>query len=147
MGVKEELQKASEEGSGNPFFELTEVELDTSFALEVGAEAEGGFKFFVSLKGNTTAGQTHAVKIKFKPLPVSRSTDAVPVPDNSVPPADFLNPLSFTNTTQHPDSPTMPIITSPSQPTGPTFQNPTQEYLQGLKDRGFIDSFKLPDDQ
>lgn len=73
MGVKKELVEASRERVGQPFFELTDVEMETEFSLEASAEAEGGFKMFVSLKGSTKAFQSHKLTMKFKPL-----SDAAP---------------------------------------------------------------------
>ena len=70
-GVKEELVQASKDGSTNPFFELPEVELQTEFSLEASASAEGGFKFLIKVGAGTTAGQSHKVLLKFKPLPVT----------------------------------------------------------------------------
>jgi hypothetical protein len=67
IGVKNELIQASEKGGKDtPLLELTEVELEANFVL--GVSAKGGMDFFVKVEGDTSATQTHRVKIKMKPL-------------------------------------------------------------------------------
>ncbi len=67
-GVKKELIQASKNGANEPFFELTEVELEANFVLGLSATAKGGLDFFVKLEGTTSGTQTHRVKIKLKPI-------------------------------------------------------------------------------
>lgn len=69
--VKNELVQATKDRKDDPFFALTDVELEASFSLE--AEGEVGMKFIVEAKGTTTASQIHKVTLKFKTL--------VPAPD------------------------------------------------------------------
>ena len=70
IGVNNELISASRNRADEQFFELTEVEMEASFSLEAGAEAEGGFNFFVNVKGNASAEQSNKVLLRFKPLQV-----------------------------------------------------------------------------
>ncbi len=64
--VKKELVQATKDREDEPFFALTDVELEASFSLE--AEGEVGMKFIVETKGTTTASQVHKVTLKFKIL-------------------------------------------------------------------------------
>ncbi|WP_332777222.1 trypco2 family protein [Polaromonas sp.] len=64
--VKKELVEAVKNRGDEPFFALTDVELEASFSLE--AEGEVGMKFIVEAKGATTASQVHKVTLKFKTL-------------------------------------------------------------------------------
>ncbi|WP_110678805.1 trypco2 family protein [Salinicola sp. RZ23] len=68
--VKEELRHA--QSDDDPFYELTDVELEVAFAMT--SEAGGGFKavvFDVSGKASETA--THRVRLRLSPLPVGPS--------------------------------------------------------------------------
>ena len=66
--VKGELV-AAQQPDGNPFYELTEVTLEVSFALD--ASAKAGFDLYVvELGSEAKAQQTHKVALKLKPLPV-----------------------------------------------------------------------------
>jgi len=94
LGVKQELQEASAEGSDNPFLELTQVELETEFSLETSGGVEGGFSFFVKASAEAGASQSHKVKLIFSPILID-------------------------NTTMHEASPS-----SPSSPSSPTDQPP-----------------------
>jgi hypothetical protein len=68
--VKQELVDAQD--SSNPFYELHEVQLEVSFALEI--EGGGKAKFVVvELGANTTASQLHRVIMKFVPLDATTS--------------------------------------------------------------------------
>jgi hypothetical protein len=63
--VKAELRSAVDNES--PFFEMGEVELEVTFALDVGGKA--GLKLVVAeFGGETKATQTHKVKIKLHPF-------------------------------------------------------------------------------
>lgn len=73
--VKAELLAAVDDAE--PFFELGEVELEVSFALDISGKA--GVKLYVAeLGGETKGSQVHKVKIKLSPfvedLPVDTST-------------------------------------------------------------------------
>jgi hypothetical protein len=68
--VREELMAA--ENEADPFFELGDIELEISFALET--EGGGTAKFVVvELGGKTTASETHKVTVTLKPLPIVAS--------------------------------------------------------------------------
>lgn len=63
--VKGELRAAID--NEDPFFEMGEVELEVTFALDIGGKA--GVKLVVlDLGGETKATQTHKVKIKLHPF-------------------------------------------------------------------------------
>jgi len=64
--VKNELVQATKDRKDDPFFALTDVELEALFSLEV--EGEVGMEFIVEAKGTTTASQVHKVTLKFKTL-------------------------------------------------------------------------------
>ncbi len=67
--VKKELV-AAQDASGQPFYELNEVQLEVSFVLE--ATGEAGFSLYVvEFGGQTKAAQTHKVTLKLKPLVTS----------------------------------------------------------------------------
>lgn len=69
--VKKELMEA-ETKSDKPFYELKEVNLEVSFALE--ASGEGAVKLYVvEAGGHATASQTHKVILKLTPLKKSQS--------------------------------------------------------------------------
>ena len=78
QGVKAELIDAAETSNGPAAFELTEVELEAQFVLDVAAKAEGAFAFFVKVGAETSASQTHKVKIKMRPLKPVSTANAVP---------------------------------------------------------------------
>lgn len=64
--VKDELVQAQNE-SAEPFYELHEVILEVSFALE--AIGKGKMNLYVvELGGETKASQTHKVTLKLKPF-------------------------------------------------------------------------------
>ena len=65
-GVKKELVEAQTD-SGTPFYELEEVTLEISFALEVTGKAKMNF-YVVDVGGETKATQTHKVQLKLIPL-------------------------------------------------------------------------------
>ncbi len=68
--VKTELKEAINED--DPFFELGDVELEVSFALD--AEAKAGAKLYViDIGGSTKATQTHKVKLTLTPFVESNS--------------------------------------------------------------------------
>lgn len=69
--VREELVAALDK-SGDPFYELEEVNLEISFALEAGVGTKMKF-YVVELGGDTAATQTHKVSLKLVPLGTSRS--------------------------------------------------------------------------
>ncbi|MDP1996490.1 MAG: trypco2 family protein [Gallionella sp.] len=69
--VKKELVAALDK-PGDPFYELEEVNLEISFALEAGVGTKMNF-YVVELGGDTTATQTHKVSLKLVPLGTSRS--------------------------------------------------------------------------
>lgn len=63
--VKKELRAAVD--TENPFFEMGEVELEITFALD--ASAKAGLKLVVAdFGGETKATQTHKVKVKLHPF-------------------------------------------------------------------------------
>jgi hypothetical protein len=64
--VKKELVEA-QDTSGEPFYELHDVELEITFALE--AKGKAGMNLYVvELGGEATASQTHKVTLKMKPI-------------------------------------------------------------------------------
>ena len=64
--VKDELVRA-QEGVGDPFYELKEVNLEVSFGLD--ASGKGGARLFVvELGAETKASQTHKVILKLEPI-------------------------------------------------------------------------------
>ncbi|MGP1720655.1 trypco2 family protein [Shewanella frigidimarina] len=74
--VKNELKASINDE--DPFFELGDVELEVSFALD--AEAKAGAKLYViDVGGSTKATQTHKVKITLTPFVVSDHKPATPV--------------------------------------------------------------------
>ncbi|MDH3348226.1 MAG: hypothetical protein OEM02_09060 [Desulfobulbaceae bacterium] len=65
----------AQDTSGNPFYELLDVELEVSFALE--AKGKGKTKFVVvELGGEATGTQVHKVRLSFKPLAFSDNEDS-----------------------------------------------------------------------
>ena len=67
--VKAELVAAQQTRQGDPFYELKEVSLEVSFAVD--ASAKAGFDLYVvDLSGETKAQQTHKVTLKLTPLPI-----------------------------------------------------------------------------
>lgn len=64
--VESELS-AAQATAGRPFFEVTDVTLEVSFALDASAKA-GAKLFVIDLGGETKAQQTHKVVLKLKPL-------------------------------------------------------------------------------
>lgn len=76
--VKDELVQAQDK-SGNAFYELTEVTLEVSFALD--ASAKAGFDLYVvELGGESKAQQTHKVTLKLTPLPIAVPATATAQP-------------------------------------------------------------------
>lgn len=74
LNIKQELKEIQTHDIEKAFFELKEVNLEVSFALD--ASAEGSSKFIViDLKGSTKATQTHKVSIKLDPIkrPIKKS--------------------------------------------------------------------------
>ena len=63
--VKQELRAAVDKE--DPFFEMGDVELEVTFALDATAKA-GAKLFVVDIGGETKATQTHKVKIKLHPF-------------------------------------------------------------------------------
>jgi hypothetical protein len=69
--VKEELVDAQDK-TGSPFYELNEVTLEISFALE--ATGKAGFDLYVvELGSEAKAQQSHKVSLKLTPLRVQRT--------------------------------------------------------------------------
>ncbi|WP_110687005.1 trypco2 family protein [Salinicola aestuarinus] len=82
--VKAELKGA--QSDEEPFYELTEVELEVAFAMT--SEAGGGFKFVVfDLGGKASETATHRVRLKLEPLPVPTPDEP---PDSPSPRSDHL---------------------------------------------------------
>ena len=104
LGVKRELQEASAEGSKNPFLELTQVELEAEFSLDATASAEGGFKFLVKVGGETSASQSHKVKLIFSPIATGNPMMFAVAPEDAT------------------ERATSASGTSSSKPVGPTFE-------------------------
>jgi hypothetical protein len=74
--VKNELKASINDE--DPFFELGDVELEVSFALD--AEAKAGAKLYViDVGGSTKATQTHKVKLTLTPFVESDNKPATPV--------------------------------------------------------------------
>ena len=65
--VKKELREA-QEASKDPMFQLSEVNLEVSFAVDATAKAEGKLMFIVDLSGEINASQLHKVSLKLTPL-------------------------------------------------------------------------------
>lgn len=63
--VKQELRAAVDKE--DPFFEMGDVELEVTFALDATAKA-GAKLFVVDIGGETKATQTHKVKVKLHPF-------------------------------------------------------------------------------
>lgn len=64
--VKKELVEA-QGASGDSFYELHDVELEITFALET--KGKGGINLYVvELGGQAAASQTHKVTLKLKPI-------------------------------------------------------------------------------
>ena len=112
-GVKAELVQAANDRKDDPFFALTDVELEASFSLE--AEGEVGFKFVVAAKGATTASQVHKVTMKFKPIS-PKATDekavqtrgeffTIPIEDVSVVPGGPFVTIPFSSISGKPAKP------------------------------------------
>lgn len=77
--VKNELKASINDE--DPFFELGDVELEVSFALD--AEAQAGAKLFVvDVGGSTKATQTHKVKLTLTPFVESDSKPSTPITSN-----------------------------------------------------------------
>lgn len=76
--VKDELLDTSATSKGEAAFEMTEIELETEFVLDASAKGEGGLAFFVKLSGETTASQSHKVKVKLKPIKPATSVGFTP---------------------------------------------------------------------
>lgn len=64
--VKKELKEAQDK-SGDPFYQLEEVNLEISFVLEAKGDSKMNF-YVVELGGGATATQTHKVSLKLVPL-------------------------------------------------------------------------------
>ncbi len=94
LGVKQELQDASAEGSKNPFLELTQVELEAEFSLEASGGVEGGFSFIVKAKADAAASQSHKVKLIFSPLSIDDTTTT----SEGLPPQTYQLSISTTST-------------------------------------------------
>ena len=77
--VKRELI-AAQDKSGDPFYELTDVQLEVSFVLDATAKA-GGKLLVVELGGETKAQQTHKVTLKLQPLEKPVADAQGPRPD------------------------------------------------------------------
>lgn len=73
--VKDELIDAVDDQT--PFFELGEVELEVAFVLDTKAKA-GAKLFVVDVGGETTATQTHRVRLKLKPFVETPDTESPP---------------------------------------------------------------------
>ena len=77
--VKNELKASINDK--DPFFELGDVELEVSFALD--AEAKAGAKLFVvDVGGSTKATQTHKVKLTLTPFVEFDSKPSTPITSN-----------------------------------------------------------------
>ena len=61
--VKKDLIEASSEND-EKFLELTEVELEATFSVEL--EANAGYKFVVDMSGSRSSAHTHKAILKFK---------------------------------------------------------------------------------
>ncbi|WP_110691003.1 trypco2 family protein [Salinicola endophyticus] len=71
--VKEELRHA--QSDDDPFYELTDVELEVAFAMT--REAAGGYQVVVSdADGDASETATHRVRLRLSPLPVVPSGGA-----------------------------------------------------------------------
>lgn len=110
FGVKRELQEASVEGSGNPFLELTQVELEAEFGLETSGGVEGGFSFFVKATADAGASQSHRVKLIFSPIKNNIMF--------AVSPPESTDQVTGETTYQLPSNSAKP---SPQTPRGPYF--------------------------
>ncbi|MBB3141229.1 trypco2 family protein [Halomonas organivorans] len=66
--VKDEL-KSSQSDPADAFYELTDVQLEVTFALSTKGGAKGKL-VVVELGGETAASQTHKVILNLKPLPL-----------------------------------------------------------------------------
>ena len=78
-GVKNEIIDAAETSENPVAFEIVEVELEAAFALD--AKAEGSFSLFVKLGGETSASQSHKVKLKLMPLKQKNEIDSISFED------------------------------------------------------------------
>ncbi|MCF7545496.1 trypco2 family protein [Pseudomonas petrae] len=73
--VKNELRAAVDEE--DPFFEMGDVELEVTFALDASAKA-GAKLFVVDIGGETKATQSHKVTVKLHPFVESDSSQQIP---------------------------------------------------------------------
>lgn len=73
--VKQELRAAVDKD--DPFFEMGDVELEVTFALDATAKA-GAKLFVVDIGGETKATQTHKVKVKLHPFIEEDSLQQIP---------------------------------------------------------------------
>lgn len=73
--VKKELRAAVDED--DPFFEMGDVELEVTFALDASAKA-GAKLFVVDIGGETKATQSHKVTVKLHPFLESDSSQQTP---------------------------------------------------------------------
>ncbi|OWP50276.1 trypco2 family protein [Pseudomonas nitroreducens] len=74
--VKEELKAAIDDNE--PFFEMGDVELEVSFAVE--AEGSAKFKFYVlDIGGKAKASQTHVARIKLHPFVEDPAPQTMPI--------------------------------------------------------------------
>jgi len=64
--VRDEIQEAQEQTT-DPFFDLKEINLEISFALEAGADSKMNL-YVVEVGANATATQTHKVSLKLVPI-------------------------------------------------------------------------------
>ena len=113
--VKQELVQATKDGSGDPFFALSDVELEASFSLE--AEGEVGMKFIVEAKGTATASQVHKVTLKFKTLaPDSNEFTVVSGVDCEFPSSPVLRGARKIGPVPMNIDPTLGTIDEPSLP-------------------------------
>ena len=67
LEIKNELEEIQTKDIEKAFFELKEVLIEVSFALDASAEGSGKF-VVVDLKGTTKSTQTHRVSIKLDPI-------------------------------------------------------------------------------
>lgn len=72
--VKKELRAAVDED--DPFFEMGDVELEVTFALDASAKA-GAKLFIVDIGGETKATQSHKITVKLHPFLESDSSQQI----------------------------------------------------------------------
>jgi hypothetical protein len=76
--VKQELRAAVDKE--DPFFEMGDVELEVTFALDATAKA-GAKLFVVDIGGETKATQTHKVKVMLHPFIEDDAPQQIPAQD------------------------------------------------------------------